>query len=192
MADSITGYLSSPEAKDKKLLVFVGGGHIIYHFGVPKRVFRSNYLPYLTIETYEKRTLNPEKDHPLFAGDIPLQPADFVKVIQLPEPKKTKVVLGVMIRNLKEDETEEGKESIDKKEQKYKVVMDNVRKDSPAEKAGLQAGDIILSMDDETINRVFDVIYHVRQKKPGDTCQLEILRGEENITVDVTFFESNK
>ena len=62
--------------------------------------------------------------------------------------------------------------------------------DSPAGKAGLQAGDIILSMDGETINRVFDVIYHVRQKKAGDTCQIEILRGKENMTVDVTFFES--
>jgi membrane-associated protease RseP (regulator of RpoE activity) len=192
MADSITGYLSSPEAKGKKLLVFVGGGHIIYHFGVPKRVYRSNHLPYLTIETYEKRALNPDKDHPLFAGDIPLQPADYIKVVQLPEPKKTKIVLGVMIRNLKKGETEEEKKDKDKKEQKYKVVMDSVREDSPAGKAGLQAGDIILSMDNETINRVFDVIYHVRQKKSGDTCQLEILREEENITVDVTFFESKK
>ncbi len=192
MADSITGYLSSPKANDRKLLVFVGGGHIIYHFGVPKRVYRNNHLPYLTIETYEKRALNPDKDHPLFAGDIPLQPADYVKVVKLPEPKKTKVVLGIMIRNLKEDETEEEREEKDRKEQKYKVVMDSVREDSPAEKAGLQAGDIILSMDGEAINRVFDVIYHVRQKKSGDTCQLEILRGEENITVDVTFFESKK
>jgi len=192
MADSITGYLSSPEAKGRKLLVFVGGGHIIYHFGVPKRVYRVNHLPYLTIETYEKRTLNPDNDHPLFAGDIPLQPADYIKVVQLPEPKKTKVVLGVMIRNLKENETEEEKEDKDKKEQKYKVVMDSVREDSPAGKAGLQAGDIILSMDGETMNRVFDVIYHVRQKKAGDTCQIEILRGKEEITVDVTFFESKQ
>ncbi len=190
MANSITEYLSSPEAKDKNFLVLVGGGHIIYHFGVPKRVYRSNHLPYLTIETYEKRTLNPDKDHPLFAGDIPLQPADYIKVVQLPEPKKTKIVLGVMIRNLREDETEEKKEDKDKKEQKYKVVMDSVREDSPAGKAGLLNGDIILSMDGEVINRVFDVIYHVRQKKAGDTCQLEILRGKDNITVDVTFFES--
>ena len=192
MADSITGYLSSPEAKGKKLLVFVGGGHIIYHFGVPKRVYRANHLPYLTIETYEKRTLSPDKDHPLFAGDIPLQPADYIKVVQLSKPKKTKVVLGVMIRNLTEDKTEEEKEDKYKKDQKYKVVMDSVRKDSPAGKAGLQAGDIILSMDSETINRVFDVIYHVRQKKSGDTCNIEILRGKEKMTVDVTFFESKK
>ena len=192
MADSITGYLSSPQAKGKKLLVFVGGGHIIYHFGVPKRVYRTNHLPYLTIETYEKRTLNPDNDHPLFTGDIPLQPADYVKVVQLPEPKKTKVVLGVMIRNLQEDETEEKKKEENKKEQKYKVVMDSVREDSPAGKANLQAGDIILSMDDETINRVFDVIYHVRQKKAGDTCRIEILREKEKKMIDVTFFESKR
>ena len=64
--------------------------------------------------------------------------------------------------------------------------------DSPAARAGLQPGDIILSMDNETINRVFDVIYHVRQKKPGDTCNIEILRGKEKMTVDVTFFESKR
>ena len=127
MADSITRYLSSPQAKGKKLLVLVGGGHIIYHFGVPKRVYRTNHLPYLTIETYEKRNLDPDNDHPLFAGDIPLQPADYVKVVQLPEPKKTKVVLGVMIRNLPEDKTGEEQEDKYKKEQKYKVVMDSVR-----------------------------------------------------------------
>jgi hypothetical protein len=192
MADSITRYLSSPQAKGRKLLVFVGGGHIIYHFGVPKRVYRTNHLPYLTIETYEKRTLNPDNDHPLFAGDIPLQPADYIKVVQLPEPKKTKVVLGVMIRNLQEDGTEVENEDKDKKEREYKVVMDSVREDSPAGKAGLQAGDIILSMDNETINRVFDVIYHVRQKKSGDTCNIEILRGKGKMTVDVTFFESKR
>ncbi|GAX62523.1 iron-regulated protein [Candidatus Scalindua japonica] len=192
MADSITRYLSSPEAKGKKLLVFVGGGHIIYHFGIPKRVYRNNHLPYLTITTYEKRTLEPDSDHPLFAGDIPLQPADYVKVVQLPEPKETKVMLGVMIRNMPENESEGKKKEENIKDRKYQVVMDSVGEDSPAGKANLQAGDIILSMDGEVINRVFDVIYHVRQKKAGDTCNIEILRGEEKITVDVTFFESKK
>ncbi|MCK5668416.1 MAG: PDZ domain-containing protein, partial [Gammaproteobacteria bacterium] len=115
-----------------------------------------------------------------------------VKVVPLPKPKKTKVVLGVMIRNLPEDEEDGKREEGEKTKQKYKVVMDSVREDSPAGRAKLQAGDIILSMDGETINRVFDVIYHVRQKKAGDTCNIEILRGEENITVDVTFFESKK
>ena len=185
MAESISKYLSSPEGKERKLLVFIGGGHIIYHFGVPKRVYRRNHLPYLTITTYELRDLKPEDDHPLFASDIPLQPADYVKVVELAKSKAPKVMLGVIIRNLKE-ETEEQ----DKEEQKHKVVIDSVREDSPAGEAGLKDGDIILSMDDENVDKVFDVIYHVRQKKAGDTCLIEILRGEEKMPVEVTFFET--
>ncbi len=196
MADSISKYISSPEGKDRKLLVFIGGGHIIYHFGVPKRVYRSNHLPYLTITTYELRDLKPDVDHPLFASDIPLQPADYVKVVELSKSKEPKVMLGVIIRSLKEEKKEEEKEveveekQDGKEEQKHRVVIDSVREESPAGKAGLKAGDIILSMDDESVSKVFDVIYHVRQKKAGDTCLIEILRGEEKMPVNVTFFET--
>ena len=185
MADSISKFLSSPEGKDRKLLAFIGGGHIIYHFGVPKRVYRRNHLPYLTITTYELRDLKPEDEHPFFAKDIPLQPADYVKVVELTKHKESKVKLGVIIRDLQEK-----KEEQDKEEQKHRVVIDSVREDSPAGKAGLKAGDIILSMDGESVDKVFDVIYHVRQKKAGDTCLIEILRGEEKMPVEVTFFET--
>jgi len=195
MADSISKYLSSPEGEDKKLLVLIGGGHVIYHFGVPKRVYRSNHLPYLTITTYQLRDLKPEGDHPLFASDIPLQPADYVNVVELDKSKEPKVMLGVVIRKAyeeKEEEEKEEQEKQDKKveEQKQKVAIESVREDSPAGKAGLKAGDIILSMDDESVDKVFDVIYHVRQKKAGDTCRIEILRGEEKMLVEVTFFEA--
>jgi len=194
MADSISKYLSSPEGKERKMLVFIGGGHVIYHFGVPKRVYRSNHLPYLTITTYELRDLNPEYDHPLFASDILLQPADYVNVVEQTR-KEPKVMLGVVIRKAyeeKEEEEKEENEEDDKKEedQKQKGAIESVREGSPAGKAGLMAGDIILSMDDESIGKVFDVIYHVRQKKAGDTCRIEILRGEEEIPVEVTFFET--
>jgi uncharacterized iron-regulated protein len=195
MADSISKYLSSPEGKEKKLLVFIGGGHVIYHFGVPKRVYRNNHLPYLTITTYELRDLKPEVDHPLFASDIPLQPADYVNVVELAKSKEPKVMLGVVIRSLKEEKEEEGKEVEEKQdgkeeEQKHEVVINSVREDSPAGKAGLKAEDIILSMDGESVDKLFDIIYHVRQKKVGDTCLIEILRGEEKMPVEVTFFET--
>jgi len=193
MADSISKYLSSPDGKERKLLVFTGGGHIIYHFGVPKRVYRNNHLPYLTITTYELRDLKPEVDHPLFAGDIPLQPADYVKVVEQAKSKEPKVMLGVIISKVYEEKEEE--EELDKKEeeeQKQMVVINSVREDSPAGKAGLKVGDIILSMEDESVSKVFDVIYHVRQKKSGDTCRIEILRGEEKIPIDVTFFEAKE
>ncbi len=185
MADSISKYLSSPEGKGKYFLAFLGGGHIIYHFGVPKRVYRKNHLPYITIETYEMGPTEPDIDHQLFASNIPLQPADYVKAVKLRRPEETRVVLGVMIRNLKEEMQEVKKE----KDHKYNVVIDSVRENSPAGKAGLQAGDIILSMDGEKANKVYDVIYFVRQKKKGDTCLLEILRENQKIPIDVTFFE---
>ncbi|MFQ5787911.1 MAG: ChaN family lipoprotein, partial [Thermodesulfobacteriota bacterium] len=192
MADSISKYLSSPEGKERKMLAFMGGGHIIYHFGVPKRVYRSNHLSYLTILTYELRDLKPDVDHPLFASDIPLQPADYVKVVELAKGKEPKIMLGVIIRKAYEEK--EGKEVEEKQdgkeeEQKQKVAIESVREGSPADKAGLKAGDIILSMDGESVDKVFDVIYHVRQKKAGDTCRIEILRGKEKMLVDVTFFE---
>ncbi|ODS31951.1 MAG: hypothetical protein SCARUB_02924 [Candidatus Scalindua rubra] len=180
MADSISRYLSSPEGKDKKMLIFIGGGHIIYHFGVPKRVYRRNHLPYRTIHTYELRDLKPEDEHPLFAKDIPLQPADYVRVIQLPKKEK-KVMLGVIIQNVRDE----------KEEKKDKVVIQSVMEDSPAGKAELQAGDIILSMDGENISKVYEVIHHVRKKKVGDTCLLEILRESTKIFINVTFFEIN-
>ena len=178
MADSISRYLSSPEGKDKKLLVFIGGGHIIYHFGVPKRVFRRNHLPYRTIATYELRDLKPEDEHPLFAKDIPLQPADYVRVIKLPKKEK-KVMLGVVITDVRDE----------KEEKEDKVVIESVLKDSPAGKAELQAGDIILSMDDESVSGVYDVIHHVSKKKAGDTCLIEISREGTKIFIEVTFFE---
>ncbi len=178
MADSISRYLSSPQGKDRKLLVFIGGGHIIYHFGVPKRVFRRNHLPYRTIATYELRDLKPEDEHPLFAKDIPLQPADYVRVIKLHKPEK-KVMLGVIIQDVQDE----------KEEEKDKVVIESVLKDSPAGKAELQAGDIILSMDGESVSGVYDVIHHVSKKKAGDTCLIEISREGTKIFIEVTFFE---
>ncbi|MDP7477629.1 MAG: PDZ domain-containing protein, partial [Candidatus Peribacteraceae bacterium] len=113
--------------------------------------------------------------------------------------KEPKVMLGVVIRKAYEEEEEEEEEeekeeqaNKEEEEQKQKVAIESVRENSPAGKAGLKAGDIILSMDDEIVSKVFDVIYHVRQKKAGDTCRIEILRGEEKMLVEVTFFEAKE
>jgi S1-C subfamily serine protease len=118
-----------------------------------------------------------------------------VNVVELSKSKEPKVMLGVIIRKAyeekEEEEEEEGKEEqARKEEQKHKVAIESVREGSPAGKAGLKVGDIILSMDGESVDKVFDVIYHVRQKKAGDTCLIEILRGEEEMPVEVTFFET--
>jgi S1-C subfamily serine protease len=57
-----------------------------------------------------------------------------------------------------------------------------VQKDSPAEKAGLEVGDLILSIDGEEINTERSLSEWISQYEPGDQIQLEVrnLRDEES------------
>lgn len=173
MADSISRFLATPRGKGKRLLAFMGDSHIVYHFGVPKRAFRRTHLPYLTIYTYELRHLGPDEEDALFLDDIPLQPADFVRVIHPSKRKERRAVLGVMIRDIGWD----------------KVVIQDVLKGSPAEAAGLQVGDIVLSMDGQQIREVQDIILHLRSKKLGGSCDIEISREGKRMPVHISFFE---
>ena len=49
---------------------------------------------------------------------------------------------------------------------------------SPAEKAGLQPEDVILSADGRTIQDNSDLSRYISSKSPGTTVKLEVLRGK--------------
>jgi serine protease Do len=57
---------------------------------------------------------------------------------------------------------------------------------SPAEKAGLQPEDVILSADARTIQDNSDLSRYISSKSPGTTVKLELLRGKERKSVSVT------
>lgn len=57
------------------------------------------------------------------------------------------------------------------------VVVADVTKDSPGEKAGLQAGDVITSIDGKSVNSPEAVIAIIGNKAPGDTILLEVIRS---------------
>ncbi len=57
---------------------------------------------------------------------------------------------------------------------------------SPAEKAGLQPEDVILSADGRAIQDNSDLSRYIASKAPGTTVKLEILRGKEKKAVLVT------
>ncbi len=65
------------------------------------------------------------------------------------------------------------------------VLVSEVIKDSPAQRAGLKEGDVIIGMDDITIDEYADVTDHMSAKKIGDTMELKIERHGKvkNITV---------
>lgn len=61
-----------------------------------------------------------------------------------------------------------------------KVRINDVVKDSPAEKAGLQTGDIILKLDGSEINKADEVFAKLRRKRSGNEVKLTIAReGDE-------------
>lgn len=65
------------------------------------------------------------------------------------------------------------------------VMVDNVRENSPAAKAGLKAGDIITEIDGKAVKRQLDLIRGINDKKEGDVM-LTIIRDRNRQTITVT------
>ncbi|MDF3931491.1 DegQ family serine endoprotease [Pseudomonas citronellolis] len=58
--------------------------------------------------------------------------------------------------------------------------------DGPAAKGGLQVGDVILSLNGQTINESADLPHLVGGMKPGDKASLEVFRDGSRKTLDMT------
>ena len=69
------------------------------------------------------------------------------------------------------------------------LMINEVRADSPAAKAGLKAGDIIVEADGKEVNDQGDLIRAIAEKKEGDVS-LTIVRDRNRQTVRVTPEES--
>ena len=67
------------------------------------------------------------------------------------------------------------------------ALITEVEEESPAEKAGLKAGDVIIAIDDETVKDHDDVVELVTEKEAGDQASVKIIRDkkEKVITVEI-------
>lgn len=69
------------------------------------------------------------------------------------------------------------------------VLVESVQNDSPADKAGIKVGDIVLSVDGKDVKSSADLRSALREKKDGDSARIEVLRGRSRQTFVTTVKE---
>ena len=72
------------------------------------------------------------------------------------------------------------------------ALVSSVNENSPADIAGLEPGDVILSFDGKVIDRMRDLPRIVAETDIGATVEVEIFRGGQRSTVEVTLGELEK
>lgn len=66
------------------------------------------------------------------------------------------------------------------------LLLDGVREDSPAAKAGLKAGDRIVKIGNRDVKNVYDYTYALGEMKAGQEYVFEVMRGSERLSLKVT------
>lgn len=71
------------------------------------------------------------------------------------------------------------------------IYVVQVKNNSPAAKAGLKEKDILLSIDGKVLEKMCDLRCYIYEKKPGDKVSLQVLRNQQERTVEVTLGRGN-
>ena len=95
--------------------------------------------------------------------------------------KVTRSYLGVMLQDIDRNLADAYK--LPKPEGS---LINQVSPKSPAEKAGLKSGDVILKLNGNSISRTSDLIYRLNRIAPNQTIQLEVLRDDKIRTISAT------
>jgi uncharacterized iron-regulated protein len=179
MAESAARYLKSPAGEDKHLLVIAGGDHVSNGFGIPRRVFRRLAASYTIIGGKEVNIPSDKRDRIMNVDipDFPMVPYDFQVYQAYEDLPETGVRLGVMI-----EAAPAGRG----------LVVKGVLPGSNAERAGLQQGDLLLSLDGESLTENFDLTYAVQQKHPGDRGVVQVERQGKTLKLEVVFLATHK
>jgi len=71
------------------------------------------------------------------------------------------------------------------------ILISRIEEGSPAEKAGLKVGDLVISADGKRVQSTEDLVGLIQNKEKGSTIRLEILRDKKEMTVDVEVDEED-
>jgi len=173
MAARIVEYLTSPRGQGKRMVTITGGWHVRHGFGIPKKVLRRMALPYVIVLPEETSVPEDKKDRLMEVDlpEVPLLPGDFAFFGPYEDLEGKRMRLGVALAS-----------------RDGRVVVEAVTPGSPAERAGIAAGDEIVSFDGEAVAEVGDLAILVGAKKEGDGAAVVVRRAGEERRVPVTFF----
>ena len=65
------------------------------------------------------------------------------------------------------------------------AIVTAVQEGTPAEVAGLQAGDVVIAVDDTVVDGAAGLIAAIRDREPGDEVSIEVLRDGERVAATV-------
>lgn len=74
---------------------------------------------------------------------------------------------------------------------RFGVLVTEVEEDSPAEEAGLKAGDVILNVDRERVDSPGDLQEVIRDHEEGDKIEIVVVRKGEEMTISATLDEAD-
>jgi uncharacterized iron-regulated protein len=174
MAETAAVYLNRPENAGKKLVVFAGGNHVRYGFGMPRRLFRRLPEPYVSVEPWVVKFPEEKRDKMMtevHIPDLPLRLADFAWTVGYTDLEGKLVRLGVGIEPAKP----EG------------VTVKSVLPKSSAASAGIEPNDIIVSIDGVAVKEMYDLTYEISTKTVGQKGTVTVLRGDEKKDLPIVY-----
>ncbi len=115
---------------------------------------------------------------------VPSNMAVHIMDMLLTTGKVTRGWLGVSIQDVSQQIA-----SAMKLPEQTGALVGDVLEDSPAEKAGLKAGDVILTLDGAKVKNSADVRNQIASTSPGTNVTFGILRDGKNMSVTVTLGE---
>ena len=118
---------------------------------------------------------------------IPINQARSVMKTLIADGKVVRGYLGVSIQEVNPELAAAMNLAADQK-----VLVAGVGSDTPAAKAGLKQGDVILSFRGEHMPSVNALRYAVANVKPGETVPVEVLRDGKKVTLSVKITEQPK
>ena len=71
------------------------------------------------------------------------------------------------------------------------VLIVAVGDETPASEAGLLRGDILLAIDGDMVNTAAELSHVILMRDPGDTLELTVQRGDEELTLTVTLADND-